>query len=143
MYMYSSSCVHSVLWADTVRYSSSCVHSVLWADTVRYSSSWCGEHFIHVKAMRKVREVRQQLKDIMIAQKMELISCGSDWDVVRKCICSSYFHQAARIKVQAPRASCQTCMSYMLMLEKASLKLVTNGRRNGFVLVRGRAWAST
>ena len=64
----------------------------------RYSSGWCGEHFIHVKAMRKVREVRQQLKDIMTQQKMELISCGTDWDVVRKCICSSYFHQAARIK---------------------------------------------
>ena len=65
----------------------------------RYSSTWCTEHFIHVKAMRKVREVRQQLKDIMDSQKMELTSCGADWDVVRKCICSSFFQQAARIKV--------------------------------------------
>ena len=63
-----------------------------------YSSQWCSEHFIHVKAIRKVREVRGQLKDIMVQHRMSLRSCGNDWDVVRKCICSSYFHQAARLK---------------------------------------------
>jgi pre-mRNA-splicing factor ATP-dependent RNA helicase DHX38/PRP16 len=49
--------------------------------------------------MRKVREVRTQLKEIMDQQKMDLVSCGNEWDIVRKCICSSYFHQAARLKV--------------------------------------------
>ncbi|XP_058256656.1 pre-mRNA-splicing factor ATP-dependent RNA helicase PRP16 isoform X1 [Hemibagrus wyckioides] len=63
-----------------------------------YSSIWCNEHFIHTKAMRKVREVRAQLKDIMVQQKMNLVSCGSDWDVIRKCICAAYFHQAAKLK---------------------------------------------
>ncbi|XP_072516392.1 pre-mRNA-splicing factor ATP-dependent RNA helicase PRP16 [Salminus brasiliensis] len=63
-----------------------------------YSSVWCNEHFIHTKAMRKVREVRAQLKDIMVQQKMNLTSCGSDWDVIRKCICAAYFHQAAKLK---------------------------------------------
>ncbi|XP_062584815.1 pre-mRNA-splicing factor ATP-dependent RNA helicase PRP16-like [Saccostrea cucullata] len=63
-----------------------------------YSATWCNEHFIHIKAMRKVREVRQQLKEIMDQQKMELVSCGNEWDVIRKCICSAYFHQAARLK---------------------------------------------
>ncbi|CDW53890.1 pre mRNA splicing factor ATP dependent RNA [Trichuris trichiura] len=64
----------------------------------RYSSNWCSEHFIHVKAMRKVREIRAQLKDIMDQQKMDILSCGTDWDVVRKCVCSAYFHNAARLK---------------------------------------------
>lgn len=63
-----------------------------------YSATWCNEHFIHIKAMRKVREVRQQLKEIMDQQKMELVSCGNEWDIIRKCICSAYFHQAARLK---------------------------------------------
>lgn len=58
-----------------------------------YSSSWCNDHFIHAKAMRKVREVRQQLEDIMKQQKIPIISCGTEWDVVRKCICAAYFHQ--------------------------------------------------
>lgn len=63
-----------------------------------YSSIWCNEHFIHTKAMRKVREVRSQLKDIMVQQRMSLVSCGSDWDIIRKCICAAYFHQAAKLK---------------------------------------------
>ncbi len=63
-----------------------------------YSGQWCQDHFIHVKAMRKVREVRAQLKEIMEQQKMKLVSCGTDWDVVRKCICAAFFHQAARLK---------------------------------------------
>ncbi|CAG7822439.1 unnamed protein product [Allacma fusca] len=63
-----------------------------------YSSTWANDHFIHIKAMRKVREVRSQLKDIMDSQKMQLVSSGTDWDIIRKCICSAYFHQAARLK---------------------------------------------
>jgi len=31
------------------------------------------EHFIHAKAMRKVREVRAQLREIMEQQKMKLV----------------------------------------------------------------------
>ena len=36
----------------------------------------------------------------MDQHSMPLVSCGSDWDVIRKCICGSYFHQAARLKVR-------------------------------------------
>merc|ERR1712088_592359 len=46
----------------------------------------------------QVREVRAQLKEIMESQKMVLVSVGTDWDVVRKCICAAFFHQAARLR---------------------------------------------
>ncbi|XP_035229076.1 pre-mRNA-splicing factor ATP-dependent RNA helicase PRP16-like [Stegodyphus dumicola] len=75
-----------------------------------FSSSWCNEHFIHVKAMRKVREVRQQLKEIMVQQKLPVVSCGTEWDVVRKCICSAYFHQAAKLKGIGEYVNCRTGM---------------------------------
>ncbi|KAK4688722.1 pre-mRNA-splicing factor ATP-dependent RNA helicase DHX38/PRP16, partial [Tremellales sp. Uapishka_1] len=63
-----------------------------------FSDSWCMKHFLHPKLMRKAREVRGQLEDIMKTQKMELFSVGTDWDIVRKCITAGYFHQAARVK---------------------------------------------
>ena len=63
-----------------------------------YSANWCSDHFIHQKAMKKVREIRQQLKDIMVSLELKVVSCGTDWDIVRKCICSAYFHHAARLK---------------------------------------------
>lgn len=63
-----------------------------------YDQEWATKHFIHGKALKKVREVRSQLLDIMKTLKMELNSSGTDWDVVRKSICSGYFHNAAKIK---------------------------------------------
>ena len=48
--------------------------------------------------MRKAREVREQLIDIMKQQKIPLLSCGPHWDVVRKAICSAYFYNSAQIK---------------------------------------------
>lgn len=75
-----------------------------------YSSSWCNDHFIHAKAMRKVREVRSQLEEILKQQKMDVVSCGTDWDIVRKCICSAYFHQAARLKGIGEYVNCRTGM---------------------------------
>jgi len=64
----------------------------------KYSSSWCNEHFIHPKAMKKAREVHSQLLDIMKTQRIEHVSSGGSWDLVRKAICSSYFYNSARIK---------------------------------------------
>ena len=59
---------------------------------------------VYVRGCVQVREVQSQLREIMEQQKMELISCGTEWDIIRKCICSAYFHQAARLKVRPPDA---------------------------------------
>jgi len=56
------------------------------------------KHFLHPKLLRKAREVRVQLEDIMNMQKMEIVSAGTDFDAMRKAICAGYFHQAARVK---------------------------------------------
>jgi pre-mRNA-splicing factor ATP-dependent RNA helicase DHX38/PRP16 len=63
-----------------------------------YSDGWCVRHFLHPKALRRAKEIRDQIRDIMEKQKMTLVSCGTDWDVIRKCICSGYYHQAAKVK---------------------------------------------
>jgi pre-mRNA-splicing factor ATP-dependent RNA helicase DHX38/PRP16 len=63
-----------------------------------YSDAWCTRHFLHPKSLRRAKEIREQLLDIMKMQKMAMISCGTDWDIIRKCICSGYYHQAAKVK---------------------------------------------
>ncbi|KAF0698465.1 Aste57867_10925 [Aphanomyces stellatus] len=69
----------------------------LW-EANNYSQAWANDHYIHAKGMRKAREVREQLVDIMKQQKMPLTTCGTHWDVVRKAICSAYFYNSAQIK---------------------------------------------
>lgn len=63
-----------------------------------YSDAWCTRHFLHPKSLRRAKEIREQLLSIMSMQKMAMVSCSTDWDVIRKCICSGYYHQAAKVK---------------------------------------------
>lgn len=63
-----------------------------------YSDGWCIRHFLHSKSLKRAKEVRDQLLDIMKMQNMRMVSSGTDWDVIRKCICSGYYHQAAKVK---------------------------------------------
>ncbi|PVU90535.1 hypothetical protein BB561_004829 [Smittium simulii] len=77
----------------------------------RSRDSWCNKHFVHAKAMRRADEVRSQLIDIMTNKlKIEFSSCGSDWDIVRKCICNAYFHHAAMVKSLGVYRSLRTGM---------------------------------
>ncbi|KZV44090.1 hypothetical protein F511_10761 [Dorcoceras hygrometricum] len=76
----------------------------------QYRGDWCNDHFLHVKGLRKAREVRSQLLDILKTLKIPLTSSGPDWDVVRKAICSAYFHNAARLKGVGEYINCRNGM---------------------------------
>lgn len=62
----------------------------------RYSHRWCSKQFVHFKSLQRAREIREQLIKIMKKSQVELVSSGTDWDVLRKCICSGYAQQAAK-----------------------------------------------
>eukprot|EP00818_Percolomonas_sp_WS_P008757 CAMPEP_0117445936 /NCGR_PEP_ID=MMETSP0759-20121206/6065_1 /TAXON_ID=63605 /ORGANISM="Percolomonas cosmopolitus, Strain WS" /LENGTH=1134 /DNA_ID=CAMNT_0005238153 /DNA_START=100 /DNA_END=3500 /DNA_ORIENTATION=- len=63
-----------------------------------YSSQWCREHFVNYRSMRRVREIRAQIIDLMKKHNIRLISSGTDWDLVRKAVCSAYFHHVCKLK---------------------------------------------
>lgn len=76
----------------------------------QYRGDWCNDHFLQVKGLRKAREVRSQLLDILKTLKIPLTSCGPDWDIVRKAICSAYFQNAARLKGVGEYVNCRNGM---------------------------------
>ncbi|KAG9144614.1 hypothetical protein Leryth_010816 [Lithospermum erythrorhizon] len=76
----------------------------------QYRGDWCNDHFLQVKGLRKAREVRSQLLDILKTLKIPLTSCGPDWDIVRKAICSAYFHNSARLKGIGEYVNCRSGM---------------------------------
>lgn len=76
----------------------------------QYRGDWCNDHFLQVKGLRKAREVRSQLLDILKTLKIPLTSCGMDWDVVRKAICSAYFQNSARLKGVGEYVNCRNGM---------------------------------
>ncbi|KAJ2525068.1 hypothetical protein GGI11_000340 [Coemansia sp. RSA 2049] len=77
-----------------------------------YRDSWCVRHFVLPKSMRKAREVRDQLVDIMqqASPTRQLASAGANWDIIRQCICSAYFHHAARTKSLGEYSNLRTGM---------------------------------
>ncbi|KAJ0258772.1 Helicase-associated domain-containing protein [Hirschfeldia incana] len=75
-----------------------------------YRGDWCNDHYLQVKGLRKARQVRSQLLDILKQLKIPLKSCGPNWDIVRKAICSAYFHNSARIKGVGEYVNCRTGM---------------------------------
>jgi pre-mRNA-splicing factor ATP-dependent RNA helicase DHX38/PRP16 len=75
---------------------------------------WCVKHFLHPKALRRAQEIRNQISDIMKSNNMELVSCGYDLDVVRECICSGYYHQAAKRKGLGEYINLRTAVSVQL-----------------------------
>jgi pre-mRNA-splicing factor ATP-dependent RNA helicase DHX38/PRP16 len=79
-----------------------------------YSDGWCIKHFLHSKSLRRAKEVREQLVDIMKMQKMEMNSCGMDWDIIRRCICSGYYHQAAKYKGSGEYTNLRTNLAVQL-----------------------------
>ena len=64
------------------------------------SPNWCMRHFIHYKSMRKVEEIREQILDIMKTQKIHesSVGVGGDWEIVRKAIVCSYFHNVGKLR---------------------------------------------
>lgn len=75
------------------------------------SDGWCLKHFLHPKALTRAKKIREQLADICQKQKMRNSSAGSDWDIVRKCICSGYFHQSARLRGVAEYSNLRSGMT--------------------------------
>ncbi|CAI4045367.1 DEAH-box RNA helicase PRP16 SKDI_11G2940 [Saccharomyces kudriavzevii IFO 1802] len=63
----------------------------------KFSSHWCNKHFVQYKSLVRARDIRDQLLTILKSQKIPVISSGKDWDIIKKCICSGFAHQAAKI----------------------------------------------
>lgn len=60
-------------------------------------ADWSAKHFINNRGMRKAREVRQQLEEILRSDDVEMSSV-EDWDIVRRAVATAYYYQVARRK---------------------------------------------
>jgi ATP-dependent RNA helicase DHX8/PRP22 len=61
-----------------------------------FSNPWCYENFIQARSMRKAQDVRKQLLTIMDRYKLDVVTCGKNFNKVRKAICSGFFGHAAK-----------------------------------------------
>ncbi|KAA3478963.1 putative pre-mRNA-splicing factor ATP-dependent RNA helicase DEAH9 isoform X2 [Gossypium australe] len=62
------------------------------------SSKWCHKNFINYHAMKKVMEIREQLKRIALKLGIVLKSCETDMQLVRKAVTAGFFANACRLE---------------------------------------------
>ncbi|KAL2244398.1 probable pre-mRNA-splicing factor ATP-dependent RNA helicase DEAH9 isoform X1 [Sesamum indicum] len=62
------------------------------------SSNWCHKNHINYHSMRKVDEIRQQLRRIAQRIGIALKSCEGDMQVVRKAVTAGFFANACRLE---------------------------------------------
>jgi ATP-dependent RNA helicase DHX8/PRP22 len=56
----------------------------------------CYENFIQARSMRRAQDIRKQLLAIMDRYKLDVVSCGRNFNQIRKAIVSGYFRHAAK-----------------------------------------------
>ncbi|KAG5659220.1 hypothetical protein KAF25_000422 [Fusarium avenaceum] len=61
-----------------------------------YSAPWCFENFIQARAIKRAKEVREQLIKIMQRHRHPVVSCGDKTEQVRRALCAGFFRNSAR-----------------------------------------------
>ena len=62
-----------------------------------FSTQWCYENFIQHRSMKRARDVRDQLLNLMERAEIELVSCNDDTVAVRKAITAGFFYHSSRL----------------------------------------------
>ena len=65
-----------------------------------FSKQWCYENYVQEKSLRRAQDIRKQLLQIMDRYKLDIVSAGTDYSRVQKCIVGGFFFHAARKDAQ-------------------------------------------
>ncbi|KAF6261561.1 P-loop containing nucleoside triphosphate hydrolase protein [Scenedesmus sp. NREL 46B-D3] len=68
-----------------------------WAES-DFSSQWCFENYVQLRSMKRARDIREQLTNLMERVEIELASDSENYDAVRKSIAAGYFYHCARLQ---------------------------------------------
>jgi ATP-dependent RNA helicase DHX8/PRP22 len=66
-----------------------------WEKTKR-SAHWCRQNFLLARNLTKAADVRKQLVGIMERHRLPVVSCGQNYNLVRKAVVSGYFMNVAK-----------------------------------------------
>ncbi|XP_070509212.1 pre-mRNA-splicing factor ATP-dependent RNA helicase DHX16 [Chironomus tepperi] len=66
-----------------------------WAES-DYSTQWCYENFIQYRSMKRARDVREQLVNLMQRVEIDMVSGVTETVNIRKAITAGYFYHIAK-----------------------------------------------
>jgi len=60
--------------------------------------SWCKEHFVNIKNMKTVLQIRSQLRDLCIRNHIQIKNCGNNYVAIRKSMSRGLFLNSAELQ---------------------------------------------
>ena len=66
---------------------------------VNGNKEWCYQHFINSQTVKRVLDIRKQLRDICLRLDIPLNSCGKDTVNIRRCLAMGLFMNAAELQL--------------------------------------------
>lgn len=63
----------------------------------RYSAHWCNSRFLQFRSLQRAKDIREQLLYVIRKLNLPMASSGSDWAPIRKCLCTGYIQQTAKL----------------------------------------------
>ena len=94
-----------IIHADTARKNFNHMHGdhlsllqvyIQWAES-DYSTQWCYENFIQYRSMKRARDVREQLANLMQRVEIDMVSGVSESINIRKAVTAGYFYHIAKL----------------------------------------------
>lgn len=68
-----------------------------WEET-GYSLNWCMENYLQNRSLKRARDIREQLVDMLEKVEIEQTSNPNDVDGIRKSVLSGFFYHTARLR---------------------------------------------
>ncbi|KAJ3362316.1 DEAH-box ATP-dependent RNA helicase prp22 [Allomyces arbusculus] len=62
----------------------------------QFSNAWCYDNYIQARSMRRAQDIRKQMVGIMDRYHQDVVSCGKQYNKVRKAITAGFFSHAAK-----------------------------------------------
>jgi len=68
-----------------------------WEET-GFSLNWCMENYLQNRSLKRARDIREQLVEMLEKVEIEQTSNANDIDGIRKCVLSGFFYHTARLR---------------------------------------------
>jgi ATP-dependent RNA helicase DHX8/PRP22 len=62
----------------------------------RFSMPWASENFLQGRGLKQAQDIRKQIIGIMDRFKLPVESCGRNYNLIRRALCSGFFRNAAK-----------------------------------------------
>lgn len=56
---------------------------------------WCLKNYFNYKSLRNAIEINSQLRQLVIKNNKNITTCYNNWEIIKECICASFFANAA------------------------------------------------